>query len=297
MWIGSFMPTSGRAPETSPPSSPRLHQSLEVAERPEVRQLVGVDDRADAPDLTAGDVERQHADQPPLGVEVQRSRATVDLDGSHLARNPCAPAEPLDHHACDAPAPAQRPRERGNLAAAVAGQRDVVSEERLETGEIALLGGMEELRRQFVALLARRLEAGPPLLDVAPGAGAELANVVLALAYDRRDLRVLVVEHVAKQQHGPLLGREALQQHQHRQRQRVCRLGMPGGIVVAVGDDRLWQPFAYIALAAGARRAQLVEREPGGYGRHERRRGFDLLAAGGRPMHPPKRPPPPIPRP
>src|SRR3954471_24347977 len=186
---------------------PRLHQCPEVAEGSRVRQLVGVDDRADAPDLTAGDVERQHADEPPLRVEVERARAAVDLDGPYLARTPCPPAEPLDHHACDAPAPAQRPRERGNLAAAVAGQLDVVSEERLETGEIALLRGVEELRRQFVALLARRLEAGPPLLDVAPGAGAELANVVLVLAYDRRDLRVPVAEHVVKQQHGPLLGR------------------------------------------------------------------------------------------
>src|SRR3954470_4090222 len=64
---------------------------------------------------------------------------------------------------------------------------------------------------------------------------------------------------------------------------------MPGGIVVAVGDDRLWQPLADIALTAGARRAQLVEREPGGYGRHERRRRFDLLAAVERLMHPQER--------
>src|SRR3954464_7971261 len=122
----------------------RLHQCLEVAERPQVRELVGVDDRADAPDLTAGDVERQHADEPPLRVEVERARAAVDLDGAQLARNPRAPAEPLDQHARDAATPAQRPCERGNLAAAVAGQLDVVSEQRLETGEVALLGGVEE---------------------------------------------------------------------------------------------------------------------------------------------------------
>jgi hypothetical protein len=40
-----------------------------------VRQLVGVDDRADARDLTVGDTECQHADQPLLFVEKERSRA------------------------------------------------------------------------------------------------------------------------------------------------------------------------------------------------------------------------------
>jgi hypothetical protein len=66
-----------------------------------------------------------------------------------------------------------------------------VSEQRLEPSEIALLGGREEPLCQLVALLAGRVEAGPALLDVASGAGGELAHVVLALADDRRDLRIL----------------------------------------------------------------------------------------------------------
>jgi hypothetical protein len=40
-----------------------------------------------------------------------------------------------------------------------------VSEQRLKPSEIALLGGCEEPSCQLVALLARRLEAGPALLD------------------------------------------------------------------------------------------------------------------------------------
>jgi hypothetical protein len=83
------------------------------------------------------------------------------------------------------------------------------------------------------------LEAGPTLLDVTSGAGGELADVVLALAHDCRDLRIPVIEHIVKQQHGTLLRREALQQHQHRQRQRIGCLRVPGRIIVAVGDDRL----------------------------------------------------------
>ena len=152
-----------------------------------------------------------------------------------------------------------------------------------------MLCGREEPSCQLVALLARRLEAGPALLDVASGAGGELAHVVLALADDRRDPRILVVEHIVKQQHGSLLRREALQQHQHRQRQRIGRLSVPGRIIEPVGDEGLWQPLAHVVLATSARRAQLVDRQPRGHGGDERARGCDLLAGIKRPMHPKQR--------
>jgi hypothetical protein len=84
-----------------------------------------------------------------------------------------------------------------------------VSEQRPEPGEIAVPGGLKEPSCQLVALLARRLEARPALPRVASGAGGELAHVVRALSDDRRDLPMPVVEHVVKQQHGSLLGREA----------------------------------------------------------------------------------------
>ena len=158
----------------------------------------------------------------------------------------------VEHRTRDAGAPAHRLGERRNLAAAVGGQLHVVSEQHLERGEIALLGGRDEPSHQLVALLARRLEAGPALLDVASGAGGELAYVVLALADDLRDLRILVAEHIVEQQRGSLLRREALQQHQHRHRQRISSLRVLGRIILAVGDDRLWQPLTDIALATGA---------------------------------------------
>ena len=158
-------------------------------------------------------------------------------------------------------------------------------EQCLEPGEIALLGGGEEPSCQLVALLARRLEAWPALPGVASGAAGELTDVLLALADDRRDLRILVVEHVVQQQHGALLGGQALEQHQHRQRQRVGHLHLAGRIVVAVGDDRFRQPLADVALAAGARGTQLVDRQPRGDGGRKRVRRSDLLAAVERPMH------------
>jgi hypothetical protein len=44
-----------------------------------VLELLGLDNRADADDLTACDIERHDADQPLLCVEIERSRAAVDL--------------------------------------------------------------------------------------------------------------------------------------------------------------------------------------------------------------------------
>jgi hypothetical protein len=71
----------GRRGTTAGVSSRRPQERSEVGDWPEVRQFVGVDDRADACDLTAGDIERRHADQPLQCVEIERSRAAVDLDG------------------------------------------------------------------------------------------------------------------------------------------------------------------------------------------------------------------------
>jgi hypothetical protein len=47
-------------------------------------------------------------------------------------------------------------------------------------------------------------------------------------ADDLGDLRVRIVEHLTQQERGPLPRRQALQQHQERQRQRVGDLGMLG---------------------------------------------------------------------
>ena len=97
-----------------------------------------------------------------------------------------------------------------------------------------MVGGLKEPTRELLALLARGSEAGPALLDMFSRAGGEQAHVPLALADDRRDLRIAIVEHVVKQQHGSLLRREALEQHQHRHGQRISHLG------VVRGSSPLW---------------------------------------------------------
>src|SRR5262245_66557075 len=113
--------------------------------------------------------------------EKERSGTAVDLDAAQRdAGNFRAQPEPADQRARDTAAAAQRLCERRRLAATVAGQLHVVSEQRLEPSEIAVLGGLKEPLRQLVALLARGSEARPALLHMAPSAAGELADAVLA---------------------------------------------------------------------------------------------------------------------
>ncbi len=55
------------------------HQRADVGERPEVLQLVGIDDRSDHLHYAVGDVHAEDVDQPPVRVEDQGAGLTVDL--------------------------------------------------------------------------------------------------------------------------------------------------------------------------------------------------------------------------
>src|SRR5262247_3839241 len=144
-----------------------------------MRQLVRVDDRVDAGDLTVLEIERQHPEHRVLPVEEEHARTAVDVDVTQRhTRDASEPAGPVaGHRASDPAAAAHRPGKGWSLTAAVRGQPYVMSKQRLQPGEIALLGGREEPSGQLVALLARRLESRSPLLDVASGPSGELAYV------------------------------------------------------------------------------------------------------------------------
>jgi len=171
----------------------------------------------------------------------------------------------------------------GASAAAVAAEHHVVGQQLLQSFEIAVLGGREEAGRELLPLLARGLEPRAPLLHVAAGSCCELAGA-LARAHDLRDPLVGLVEHVAQQERGALLGREALEQDQEGERQRVRHLGLAAGIVVVAGHERLGQSLANVGLAPDPRRAELVEREPRNHRRQVGARRLDPLAALARPV-------------
>ena len=126
---------------------------------------------------------------------------------------------------------------RGRLAAAVAAEDDVVGQQLLQPREIAVLDGGEEAGGEFLALLTRGLEPRAPLRHMPASPGGELAGVLLAGADDLRDPVVGLVEHLAQQERGTLLGREGLEHDEEGERQRVGHLGLAGGIVVRLATS------------------------------------------------------------
>ena len=130
----------------------------------------------------------------------------------------------------------------------------------LEAFEIPVLGSREEAGRELLSLLARGVEAWTSLLHVAAGAGDELAGIWLACVEDLRDPVVRFVEHLVEKERGTLLGRQALEQDEKGERQRVGHLQAAGGIVVGARHERLRQPLPHIGLAPNPRGAKLIER-------------------------------------
>jgi hypothetical protein len=198
-------------------------ERAQVGHRPQVLQLVRVDDRAHALDLAVGDVEDHHAGQSALAVEEQRTRLPVDLLAAQgEAAEAGAGAQTRPQRASHPDAAVDRTGDGGRLAAAVAVEHHVVGQQLLQPLEIAVLDGREEAGREPLPLLARGLEPDPPtppLLDVAAGPGRELAGVLLAAPDDLGDPVVGLVEHLAQQERGALLGRQALEQDEEGERE------------------------------------------------------------------------------
>ena len=216
------------------------------------------------------------ATSAPSASNSERAGRAVDDRGLGARADPLAADEQRADEVADLVAPDDRQRRRGRLAAAVAGQHDVVGEQRHEPVDVAVGDRLDEAAGELVALLRRRLEARLARVDVRARAGGDLAAVRLAALDDLGDLRERVVEHVVQQEHRPLHRRQRLQHEQERRRDRLAQLGAlgrPGG--VAVAEHRLGQPLADVGLAPHARRLQLVDRQPRRDGRQERLVGGD----------------------
>src|SRR5918995_1246830 len=165
-------------------SAPLAQQRAQVGQRPQVPQLVRVDDRVHALDLALRDVEGDHGDQPALAVEEQRTRLPVYFLAARGDAEAGEGAQPGGQRARRPGAAVDRSCEGGCLAAAVGAEDHVVGQQLLQPLEIALLGGREEAGRELLQLLARGLEPGALLLHVAACPCGQLAGVLLARADD-----------------------------------------------------------------------------------------------------------------
>ena len=177
--------------------------------------------------LAIRDLERHHADRRARAVEEQGARLAVDLDAGAVARPPSARPGAARPPACGRRGRGrERARQRRHLAAAVAVQHHVLGEQGLERREVAVAGGGEEAlgraRRAAPATASKRGRRSSTWRRARAASWRTLASLC------RRSSAislVAVVEDVVQQEHRPLLGRQALEQHEERQRQRVGRLG------------------------------------------------------------------------
>jgi hypothetical protein len=144
-----------------------------------------------------------------------------------------------------------------------------------QTLDVALARRGEEAGGERAALLGVGVEARPLLADAPAGAAEDLAAVLLGPAQHLADLGEGVVERVAQHEHGALVGRQALEQDEEREGDRLLVLDPPHRVVL---HERLRQPRARVGLAAHARRTQHVDRQPGGHGGQERLAVLDALS-------------------
>ena len=177
-------------------------------------ELVRVDHGANRLHKTVGDVERQDAGHPALGVVGHRARLAVDQRRHGVGAFLLSPAVQPEQEPGDPLRPVQRFAQGLALAAAVADRDHVRREEFEQAVQVTAADGVEEAAGHLVALLAGGLEPGLALVDVVPGAGEDLAAVRLGLAGDLGDLLVVVAEHLVQQEHGAFGRRQALQQDQ-----------------------------------------------------------------------------------
>ena len=202
-----------------------------AGDRADVTQLVGVGDHPDGLDLAVEHVERDDHDQAAVGVPGQHARLPVHpgrrQHGAQLQGPLDLDADQLGHLL----APVQRSDERDlALAAAVPVEQHVRGQPLEQAAHVAAARHGQEQGGELLALGPGRLEPRPSLVDAAAGPGEHLPAGGLGLAGDAGDLAVAVAEYLAEQEHGALGRRQALQQHQERQRQRVGGLGELGRV-------------------------------------------------------------------
>ena len=172
-----------------------------------------------------------------------------------------------------------RARESRSLPPAVAVGHRVGREHADEAIQVAAGDRVEEPARELVLARARGLEPWLALADVPARSHGDLTAVLLGLADDLRDLVEAVLEHLAQQEDRALDRGEALEEHQEAHREGVGGLGVANDIVLLLGQERLGEPGADVALPSHASRTQVVDAQSRG---HRRQVGLGGVHLGSR---------------
>ena len=117
-------------------------------------EFVRVDYGPDRLHQAVGDVERENADDAPVGVVGDRAGLAVDPGRLEADAPLRAQAGQPEHEPGHPVPPVDRPGHRPRLAAAVAGHDHVRREQLEQGGQVTALGRGEEPAGHLVALLA-----------------------------------------------------------------------------------------------------------------------------------------------
>ncbi len=192
-----------------------------VRDRTQVPELVGVAHRADRLNLPVEYVERHGKEHLVVPIAEDRSRLAVYLAGLDCHVDPDEPGGDRGKHPGHLLGADDAPGQRRDLAAAVSDQLNVSGEQLLQAVDVAFPERAEELRREFVSLLAVRLEPWPPRVHVVPRPHGELPARRLGPPDRRRDLREAEPEHFPQYEDRSLERGQPLEQQQGRCRHRV----------------------------------------------------------------------------
>ena len=201
-----------------------------VATGPQVSELVRVEHRVQARDAALGDVDAEDVDEPPVGRRRAEAGLAVD-DAPARARRPSSSALAVERRQRRAATARRRPSAAGSTRAlpppsptstasgASSATRPSRSPSRAAARKRAAsasrsAGSGSKRGRSSSTRRRARLRIWRQLAGTLPS--------------DLGDLGELVVERLAQHEHGALVRREALEQHEERERDRLLVLDARG---------------------------------------------------------------------
>src|SRR6185437_3377534 len=232
-------------------------------------EFVGVAYGPDAGDLVVGDVEGEDGDG---GAVVLDDQAGLAVDGAFEDGQRWCLADQAGQVAGDLLGAFDRMQGRGDQAAAVGGDGGVGVEQPDEGGDVLGLPGVLEVADDG-GLAGGGSRRGVGGTDAAAAGGGQLAAGGRGAADDAGDLGEGIAEDVVQDKRDAFGGGHRLEHDQERHGDRLVEGDAVGGVGRGAGaaadplggfGQRLGDPLADVALAAGAGRAELVEADAAG---------------------------------